>query len=458
MPIFMPSSTNHLATVANASETDAARAVQSNGHCVSTRSGALSTRVGAVSTKTQGKRIEARLLLCCARTQLNETEEARLIAVLREPPADFDWRGLVRLATQHGVLPLVCRHLKNRDDVLVPPFVKQALHEYSSEIAQRNFVLTRELLRVLELLKTNDVAAIPLKGPALAVAAYGNLAMRHFGDLDILVDRQSVGHAKDVLLSDRYHLKTELSRVQEADHLRDDSVYDLMRDDNRVPVELHFAITSNCLPFNLDLKALQAHLEPLSVAGTAVANASPEDTLLILCVHGTKHIWGRLGWTCDVAELLRATPNLDWKRVLKQAGRLHCTRMLFLGLLLAHDLLQARVPKAVLRQARLDRIACNLAMRVRETLFREADPMRVVDDLFILQSMERLPDRVRYGVHLATTPSAEERGKLPDSLSFLWWLIRPLRLAVKYGVRLLNVRPRRQTRPRSTHAAGKGAR
>ena len=409
--------------------------------------------------KTQVRKIEARLMLCCARTQLDESEEARLLAILREVPPDFDWNGLVNLTMQHGVLPLICRHLKNREDALVPPDVKRALHEYSGQIAQRNFVLTRELLRVLELLKANDVAAIPLKGPALAVAAYSNLAMRHFGDLDILVDRRGVAKAKNLLLADRYRLVTALSRMQEEDHLRDDSVYDLMRDDDRVPVELHFAITSNCSPFNIDLKALQKHGRPLSVAGTSVANASPEDTLLILCVHGTKHIWGRLGWTCDVAELLRATPDLNWKRVLHQAGRLRCTRMLFLGLLLAHDLLQARVPSAILRQAHADRVARGLATRVRETLFREADPTRVVDDLFILQSIERLPDRVRYGVHLATTPSAEERGKLPDSLSFLWWIIRPLRLAAKYSVRLLSARPRRQTRHAgATRANGKGAR
>lgn len=406
--------------------------------------------------RSAGKRAEVRLLLCCARVRLEADDEARLMAALRETPADFDWRGFLRTAMQHAVLPLVCRHLKNRHDDLVPPDVKRALHEYSGEIAQRNFVLTRELLRVMELLRSHDVMAIPLKGPALAVAAYGNLAMRHFGDLDILVDRKSVGRAKDVLLGDRYHLKTELSRAHEEDHLRDDSVYDLIRDDGRVPVELHFAIMANCIPFNLDVDALRKHAQSLSLAGVAVCNASPEDTLLILCVHGTKHIWGRLGWTCDVAELLRAHPALDWKRVLRQAEELHCARMLHLGLILARDLLRAPIPRVVLRQARRDQGASHLAVRVRAGLFREADPARVVDDLFILQSMERLPDRVRYGLHLATTPSAEERGKLPDSLSFLWWLVRPLRLVFKYGVRLLSVRPRRPGH--ATQPAGKGAR
>src|SRR3712207_8653927 len=39
-------------------------------------------------------------------------------------------------------------------------------------------------------------------------------------------------------------------------------------------------------------------------------------SLLILCVHGTKHIWGRLSWICDVAELLRTQPDMDWEYVL----------------------------------------------------------------------------------------------------------------------------------------------
>jgi hypothetical protein len=145
--------------------------------------------------------------------------------------------------------------------------------------------------------------------------------LRSFSDLDILVHKKDVLRAKKLLLSNDYYLQSTLTNLQEAAHLRDDHVYDLMRQDGKVHIELHWAITSNCLPFSLDLAQLEKNLQPLEWAGTTVPNNSPEDTLVILCVHGTKHVWERLGWICDVAELIRAHPAMDWQRVMALANR-----------------------------------------------------------------------------------------------------------------------------------------
>ena len=64
---------------------------------------------------------------------------------------------------------------------------------------------------------------------------------------------------------------------------------------------------------------------------------APEDSLLILCVHANKHQWSRLGWICDIAEMLRSHPDLNWPVVMEQARMLRSERMLLLGLLLARE-------------------------------------------------------------------------------------------------------------------------
>src|SRR5207253_975904 len=100
------------------------------------------------------------------------------------------------------------------------------------------------------------------------------------------------------------------------------------------------------------LDLLQTHGIPcLPYKGPALAGRpwpafAPARLLLILCVHGANHCWLRLNWLCDVAELLRRNPALDWPALAAEAERWGCRRILTLGLLLAHDLLDAPLPPA----------------------------------------------------------------------------------------------------------------
>ena len=60
------------------------------------------------------------------------------------------------------------------------------------------------------------------------------------------------------------------------------------------------------------------------------------DQALMLCMHGSKHVWSRLIWICDVAQLLISSPDLDWKEVIEEANQSGLWRSLALGVLLAH--------------------------------------------------------------------------------------------------------------------------
>jgi hypothetical protein len=164
---------------------------------------------------------------------------------------------------------------------------------------------------------------------------------------------------------------------------------------------------------------------------------------LFLCVHGSKDLWWkRLGWICDIAELLKSSPDIDWPRVLELATQTGTRRMLLLGLALAHDLLQAPLPESVCTWIRSDITVRALADHVHHRLFDE----RTVRDRilekprFHARVRERLRDRIpayRYLVKEAFTtlfvPRREDHEllELPDQLSVLYYLVRPARLAHK---------------------------
>lgn len=396
----------------------------------------------------RGLRPEAELLLCCARTFMQPEHAERIKALLQE---DIDWTYLIQTAHRHGTMPLLYWNLNTTCSEAVPKAILGQFRDYFHTNAQRNLFLTEELLLLLNLFAAHGISAIPFKGPVLAASAYGKLSLRQFCDLDILVHERDVPRALDLLISQRYQPPSQLHVVKEKPYVRFEQFmesaqhqgsYDLARADGKVFIELHWKLTPKHFPFPIDLERSWESLQPISLAGTIILNFVPEEMLLILCMHGTKDGWLQMKWICDVAELIRAHQRLDWERVVEQAGSLGSKRMLFLGLLLASNLLGTALPEEVLQRMQADSATKLLAAHVREQLFCEADepPGDTYKYFLHLRVRERLKDKVHYFFHLMMTPTEKdwEFLPLPASVCSLYYLLRPIRLAGKYGRSLLS--------------------
>ena len=166
--------------------------------------------------------------------------------------------------------------------------------------------------------------------------------------------------------------------------------------------------------------------------------------LLLICVHGAKHLWDQLKWICDVAYLTDRRPDLDWAGLLAAAAGSGTSRMLSLGLTVAHELLGAELHPRVLRHARSDRMAQRMAAQLIRRLFdRARTPLGAgaLRSLYV-RMRERRADRVRLRLEPALAlvravfvPNARDRTlvRLPRTLSFVYFAIRPIRLSVQYG-------------------------
>ncbi len=358
------------------------------------------------------------------------------------------------------MLPLLHRSLSVACPELVSQSVLDQLHKLFATNIARSFFLTDELLDLVKRFMTDGIGVIPFKGPVLAASVYGEVALREFGDLDFLVREQDVLRAKAVLASLGYDPVSDARGEavnRQAQLTREDEV-------GSVIVELHWGFTPHYFPFPITLAHVWDRLEVLSVNSTTLPNISPEDLLLILCVHGAKHRWNRLQWICDIAELIRSHPQLNLDEVIRRARELGCQRMLGLALLLTHSLLDAVISERVLQEIVTDQVVCSLAAEVRTRLFRDDHDrpgffdMALTEEgvslntiLFALRVRERLRDRARYSLHLAhisITPSAKDWKllPLPPTLHFLCYLVRPPRLVVEYGMSLVRqLQPFRRT-------------
>ena len=300
--------------------------------------------------------------------------------------------------------------------------------------SRRNSLMTRELLALLNLFNLHKIPAVPFKGPVLATSIYGDVALRQFGDLDLLVRKQDASKAKELLLSLGYKLYNPCT---DGDAHREPTCT-VVRN-GIINVDLHWGLTRSYVPFPIELEDLQDRLDPVDLVGATVSSLSPEDLLLLLTMHGSRHLWDHLMWICDVAELLRVHQGMDWRWVMEQSRMLGSERMLFLGLLLATDLLGATIPEEVMQRVRADPALKSLACQVQERLFAEAEEPHGVVKRFVFRTRvrERLRDKVSsvlYLIRRAVTPTKKDRMviRVPVLLYYFYYLIRPIRLFRDY--------------------------
>src|SRR5579862_1975773 len=98
----------------------------------------------------------------------------------------FDWNGFLHAAEHHGVLALVAKNLAIHASGLPSEIEKSLRLTYAGSL-RRNLWFAAELMRILRYFAQKQVSALPYKGPVLTQAAYGDLALRTFSDLDLLI-------------------------------------------------------------------------------------------------------------------------------------------------------------------------------------------------------------------------------------------------------------------------------
>ncbi len=386
-------------------------------------------------------RPEQELLICCAHANTCPDIDARIQDLVRN---GIDWTLLSSLADRHRMIPLVYRELSR----LAPEVLREAPLQYLAgrffAIAALNLKLSVELSQLLKQFESNGIVAIPLKGPLLAVSAFGALCWREFTDLDVLVKPSDISKSKALLESLGFRLEVQLNRMQELAYLREEHAFPYIRDSDNLIVELHWRLYDRYLCFPLDADGLWDSLSPTQFSPGSVLAMSPEYLFLYLCVHGAKHQWERLEWICCLPAVIRANPNLHWPNVIESARRLGGMRLLHLGLLLAQSLDGTEATERPLDLLNRDAIATELAAVVWKNLFVErvqSPQAEVYPYRFYLKSRERLRDRIsivrRAAMRiLPPDPSTTKHVPIPSwLLLLLHFLIGPVRRLRKYGLR-----------------------
>jgi hypothetical protein len=363
------------------------------------------------------------------------------------PSSDTDWQPFARACEDHQVAPFVFCQLKDRGHD-VPPGLLEYLRRRYFEISARNYRLAKEAVDLALLLQEQGIAVLAYKGPAVAIAAYGDLALRQYQDIDLVIRHRDLRGALDLLVRRGFEITADSCRPDDPREVARSHEVTLAAPGKSYFVDLHWRLApKQPRAFCPDVEKMWDRIETVQLPHGSVSTFCREDLFLALCCHGTGHQWCPLKWLLDIAEILRSPAGLDWDRIETMTFAQPLARAsVSLAVLLAHDLLHAPMPDALPRVLAVTERTRSITSAIHtEILARGHTAGSNHTALLGLEgSISAWLDYlwVRYPrwflEHAVVRIHSKDRAfvSLPQQLDFLYYIMRPIRLVGKHGTRL----------------------
>jgi hypothetical protein len=369
---------------------------------------------------------EDQLCLLLARGHLTPDLQQRILEFLASAP---QWPLVLERAYTHQVYPLLYRNLRELGFPGVPDAVQAELKGAFLANALRNQLLAEELARLLGLLGEAGIPVIPLKGVTLAQSLYGDAASRVCADIDILVPPTNVTQALGLILASGYRDDFR-DRFFSKLALRHGRHYNLVRDnrDASLLLEVHWQLVQHSSRDDDAVKDLWAEARPQTFFGVPAFSLTPEWEFLYLSIHATDHEWRSLKWLVDIHQIA-SCGLVDWQNVMEKADELEIVPAIRQTLAACSLHLETPLP------ANCSPVSLPAGVRLFPNMRVPAGDAKSAFAFSHLRLLKRPLDKLRYIAAVFFAPKLTDRGflRLPPSLGFLYYLIRPLRLACKWS-------------------------
>jgi hypothetical protein len=263
----------------------------------------------------------------------------------------WDWLGFCSWLHWSGLAPLAFEKLQEYA-LLLPADVADWLRTQYHWTVARNLYLCKELRMIVSQFSGAGIAYLVFKGPALAHLSYG-LGSRVFYDLDILVRREDLDAATNVLSAFGYRLRRD-------DHHPFHRQY--LKSDVGIPrvVELHFGVGDLFRPYSSRIDGIWDRSVVMEMGGYAMSVPSITDHLLLVMMQLPHHHWSpRL--LADISRVVYRWKNsVDWPGFVLRTREWEMAALVgstlsaiwsVLGVLPVKDLTDLSRPKGYFRRA-----------------------------------------------------------------------------------------------------------
>ena len=382
---------------------------------------------------------EDELCLLLVRARLTPEARERASSLLAGP---LEWPRFLERARRYGIFPLVYSGLQTLGFPGMPEPVRSEWTKIFGLNAIRNELLAKELARILRLLGGRGIRVVPLKGVALGETLYGDPALRPAADIDVLVPRKQALEAFRLLVASGY--QSELTRPQLLDlAVRYGKHCTLTRHEplRDYSLELHAGLFWGAELEREALEALWSEARRECFYGIPAFALSPEWELLYLAAHAAQHARLALTWYVDLDRICRREA-LDWKTASEKARWLGWDDAVRSSLAVCQDLFETPVGPAFAagpsrrsgsapRHGETVPQAAGGTERLREWGGPVPGLQLASENLFLLRLLKTPSRKLRYLAIRLLLPTPAECAliPLPEWLFFLYYPLRPLRVA-----------------------------
>ena len=361
---------------------------------------------------------EDELCWLLARAQLSPEVRERALRLLAGP---LQWPRVFERARRYEIFPLLYVGLRTLGFPSVPDPVRSEWTTIFRFNAIRNELLARELARILRLLGDAGIPVMPLKGIALGESLYGDPALRVCSDTDVLVPTKNVAEAFHLLLSSGYEGEFTQPRLLDL-VVRYGKHCILTRQDcmRAYQLELHSGLLWGGQLERELLEEIWSDAGRKSFYGVPAFALSAEWEFLYLAVHAAQHGWLSLRWYVDLDRLC-CRGMIDWKMVNEKAKWLGWEEAVRSSLAACGSLFETPLGPAF----------GSTPPPRRSRVPRPSDLQVPSENLFLLRLLKTPARKLRYLAIrlLVPTPAECKLLPVPASLFFLYYALRPLRVA-----------------------------
>lgn len=293
---------------------------------------------------------EEELILLAADVQPDSSILERMNALI---PTLSRWEVFTKMAIDRAAAPLLVDKLPELSHAsLFPENVVRSLKQASLRTLTRNMLLTEHFRQVVLAFDEAGIPVVALKGVMLSEWLYGNINLRQFSDLDLLVPTEKGLAAVDILKRMGY-VSNSLS-LSEFVVENTGLVHYKPMIKNGVSVEIHIRLHSKNEHYEIDLPGLWQRAVPIRLHGVTALCLSPEDLLLHLCVHLDKHFRsGEFQFTClyDIVNMLNHKgADLNWALFEQQCIKANAVSETFKYLVLAKKYVHGDLPDTLFKK------------------------------------------------------------------------------------------------------------
>lgn len=381
-----------------------------------------------------------KIILLSAKIALTADELSALDALVMEVG---DWDQLVARLRACNAAPLFyvkINQLTNKDAIPEHSYYKLKYAYFYS--LSRGSLMGKVLRKTVEILRSDGIEVLVLKGAYLAEMLYEDVALRPFGDIDLFVRPADAQRAYDLLIKEGYRAESEdmMDRFFRKEVGYEQMPFLLYKG---VPVDLHVRLHRPFETYKWSGEQMWENAKTVNLNGIAMNVPDCPDMMIHTCINLDKHYRnGHIQFTAfyDIVNLLEKNKGqMDWKALIERSMYCGCEAVVFKYIMLAHKNFNATMPYYMVAEyvTYFDKEDQLLFLKYLNGY--KAEHYAVTSRVAMIRHIPKLKARIRY-VLCMTFPTKKYMARnyniKNENLFFLYYPYR-LWVGLKGGVRTL---------------------